>query len=235
MIIVIFVKSYFDVVAHLDMEASMRSKEKIGFVLMAILATLFMVLACDSQVRIAWTLYLIGLVLSALLGILFVLKIVLKITPKIKDIAEVPQLLEALNKVLHEHLDAAMTEKNTNDISEAPVFSRNVDHEVRDILEKLSSDYVMSWLQPLLEDTHLVNDVDKKLKRDVWAALKKLNERLSNIDKVQLLSSDLIQRTTEHFTRLRTSTQEALNGNGNKQGIETRLDGPLYVKKPPKY
>jgi len=83
MIIVIFVKSYFDVVAHLDMEASMRSKEKIGFVLMAILAPLFMVLACDSQVRIAWTLYLIGLVLSALLGILFVLKIVLKITPKI--------------------------------------------------------------------------------------------------------------------------------------------------------
>ena len=59
------------------------SKEKIGFVLLAILATLFMVLACDSQVRIAWTLYLIGLVLSALLGILFVLKIALKITPKI--------------------------------------------------------------------------------------------------------------------------------------------------------
>ena len=140
MIIVIFVKLYFDLVAHLNMEASMRSKEKIGFVLMAILAALFMVLVCDSQVRIAWTLYLIGLVLSALLGILFVLKIVLKITPKIKDIAEVPQLLEALNKVLHEQLAAGMTEKNTNDISEAPVFSRNVDHEVRDILEKLSSD-----------------------------------------------------------------------------------------------
>ena len=207
----------------------MRSKEKIGFVLMAIFATLFMVLACDSQVRIAWTLYLIGLVLSALLGILFVLKIVLKITPKIKDIAEVPQLLEALNKVLHEHLDAAITEKNTSDISEAPVFSRNVDHEVRDILEKLSNDYVMSWLQPLLEDTHLVNDVDKKLKRDVWAVLKKLNERLSNIDKVQLLSSDLIQRTTEHFTRLRTSTQEALNGNGNKEDPVVEFHVPAYL------
>ena len=120
------------------------------------------------------------------------------------------QLLEALYTLLNETLDE--TNKKKGDISEAPVFSRNVDQEVRDILDKVINDYIMSWLQPLLEDAHSIKDIDMKLKRDMWIALKKLNERLSNIDKVQLLASDIIQRTTEHFSRLRLSMQEANKG-----------------------
>ena len=189
-------------------------KDRLGNLLslavLVLAALIMMILNYDRQIHISWSLYLIGLLLSAILGILFILKIVLTISPKIMSVPEVPQLLEALYTLLNETLDD--TNKKKGDISEAPVFSRNVDQEVRDILDKVINDYIMSWLQPLLEDAHSIKDIDMKLKRDMWIALKKLNERLSNIDKVQLLASDIIQRTTEHFSRLRLSMQEANKG-----------------------
>ena len=147
-------------------------KDRLGNLLslavLVLAALIMMILTYDRQIHISWSLYLIGLLLSAILGILFILKIVLTISPKIMSVPEVPQLLEALHVLLTEKLDTNDANKKKGDISEAPVFSRNVDQEVRDILDKLVNDYVMSWLQPLLEDLHTIKEIDTKLKRDMW-------------------------------------------------------------------
>jgi len=190
--------------------------------------SVLLLFACD--INISWSLYVIGLLLSAILGILFMVKIVLEITPEIKDAPEVPQLLEALHALLNEDLDINDKKKCDAVQAVAPVFSRNVDHEVGDILNKLIRDYVMTWLAELLADAYLIKDVEAKIKRDSWIALKKLNERLCNIDKVQLLASDIIQRTTEHFSRLRISTQEALAGVASKDAhdIVVNFQVPVY-------
>lgn len=81
------------------------------------------------------------------------------------------------------------------------MFSRNVDKEVAVFIQKIIDNYVLNWLRPLLEDPEAVGDIEAKFKRDLWKALKKLNERLLQVDKVQLLASDVIQKLTEHFSR----------------------------------
>ena len=62
----------------------------------------------------------------------------------------------------------------------------------------------MSWLEPLIrEDQKSLKNIRDIIMGDFWEAFKRLNERLSNIDKVQFVACEMIKKVTEHFERIR--------------------------------
>ena len=62
----------------------------------------------------------------------------------------------------------------------------------------------MSWLEPLIrEDQKSLKNIHDIIMGDFWEAFKRLNERLSNIDKVQFVACEMINKVTEHFERIR--------------------------------
>ncbi len=161
-----------------------------------------------SSLDIYWSLYILGLVSSALMGIVLYLMIIWQISPKIKESNHISQVVQDLIASLTEEL--ALTRENKSGYEPTPVFSRLVDNEVNHIVNDTIKYYVLSWLQPLLrDDSQALGEIEELLKKDAWIALKRLNERLIRIDKVQLLASDVIQKVTEHFSRLRLASENS--------------------------
>ena len=125
----------------------------------------------------------------------------MQISPKIKESLKAPKSLEAFRHIILE-AEKDHQAKSAATTTPQPIYSRNTDREIKNIIDKLIEEHVRVWLKPLLVDS-ATTEIESMIKIDIWIALKRLNERLSQIDKVQLLATDLIQKITEHFARLR--------------------------------
>ena len=176
---------------------------------LAVLVVILGVIIClASQSGICWSFYFLGLLLSAMFGVLVYIQIIPRISPKIKNPPQQKPLFPQIIKAATENLDDL-----TN-----PVFSRNVDCQINLIIQRLITDYISPWIQPLMMESSL-DEVNSMLKRDIWIALKELSQRLSQVDKVHLISTEMVQKVTEHFARLRLATDEAL-ANGKEADFQ---------------
>ena len=180
------------------METAASAKK--GFVASAFFALFFA--WSFSQFDVNWSLYFLGIFFSAALGVLIYVKIALQICPRIKERVPChPLILEALQS-------KEETKYEEESKEDSIVFSRNVDNQINIIVQNVIEDYVLCWLKPLIGEN---DTVEIKLKRDIWSALRKLNDRLTQVDKVQLLASDLVQKLTEHFSRIREAKERHQN------------------------
>ena len=158
---------------------------------------------------ITWSLYILGIVISCILGALIYIKIALDISPPIKQTEEIPKILETFHNAIIECMKEVSDEnsKKTPDSKEViavhPVFSRNIDKEINILLQKFMNEYILSWLGPLISDEKSKNEIQELIRYDFWETMKRLNERLSKIDKVNFLACEITKKVTEHFERIR--------------------------------
>ena len=158
---------------------------------------------------LSWSLFFIGSILSGLLGTLVYIKIVLQISPKITaDHCHGGSRIESTTKTSMQS-SGGDAEINQN----APIFSRNIDKEVNDVIDKIWEKYFLSWLLPLLRTAEASDQVKDIIVKDIWTALGRLNDRMTEVDKVRLLSNDLVQKLTQHFSSIRLASAQAIVSN----------------------
>ena len=121
----------------LDMEA--KSIASIG---MALVASIIGINSfCYGQgISISWSLYFLGILMSAILGTLIYLKIALDVSPPIRQNPKNCKLLELFHAAIIESLPGENKENSTCqkmiESKVCPVFSRNIDKEIEVTLQK---------------------------------------------------------------------------------------------------
>lgn len=155
--------------------------------------------------NMSWSLFLSGAVMSAFLGILAYVRIVLQISPKILDNIIDANRINRQTSWIERILDRENSKQPFGGC--APIFSRNIDKEINAIIDNALEDF--EWLLYLLLKNEKkgsessIEEVKHLVKRDLWFALSQLNARLSRVEKVRLLANDVVQKVTEHFAQIR--------------------------------
>ena len=158
---------------------------------------------CISTIfAFSWSLYVFGLFLSCVFGILIYVKIALDVSPPIKVDVKTPKILEAFHSVILECIksDERMVAQHASK-REAPVFSRNIDKEINFLFGRILDDYLLSCIGPLINDEESKNNIRNIILSDLWEALQRLERRLSEIEKVHFLVNDVSKKVTQHFER----------------------------------
>lgn len=95
-----------------------------------------------------------------------------------------------------------MMEKNSEPYEEQKrvVISRNIDNAVREVMDHVIQDFVLSWYTDLSQDQQTVVNA---IKNDAWIVVENLTTRLSKLDKVKLMTQDVIEITYKHFNKIR--------------------------------
>ena len=108
--------------------------------------------------NVSSSLFLTGAILSALLGILTYVKIILQASPKIWDsINDNNRVKRRASWIERRILDGYDDDNSKETPWNAPVFSRNIDKEINDFFEKAVDEHLLSTLESVL---HLDNDTD---------------------------------------------------------------------------
>ena len=158
---------------------------------------------CISTVfAFSWSLYVFGLFLSGVFGILIYVKIALDVSPPIKVDVKTPKILEAFHSVILESIksDERMIAQHASK-KEAPVFSRNIDKEINSLMSKILEDYLLSGIGSLINDEESKNNIRNIILSDLWEALQRLERRLSEIDKVHFLVNGLYTMQSKKCSR----------------------------------
>lgn len=78
--------------------------------------------------------------------------------------------------------------------------------ELNAIFDLVSRDYILYWFGDLMvSDTEL----RRLLKRDFWAAVTALCDRIAKVDLVKLLAVDIVRKVTRHFEKIRTARESS--------------------------
>ncbi|PIK36408.1 putative sorting nexin-25 [Apostichopus japonicus] len=83
------------------------------------------------------------------------------------------------------------------------VVSRSVDKSVKEVFELVVRDFIISWYRDIGKDEDMFLDA---LEEDVWEFVDNLQRRLRNVDKVHLLTSDIVLKLLEHFQMLKETS-----------------------------
>ncbi|CAB3359141.1 Hypothetical predicted protein [Cloeon dipterum] len=86
-----------------------------------------------------------------------------------------------------------------------------VDAVLQQVLDNALRDSLAELLQGLCAN---IDQITELLKEDIWEGIKKLHERLSQVDQTQLVACDMITRVTTHFERLRLAQAAAIRVGG---------------------
>ncbi|XP_078326313.1 sorting nexin-25-like isoform X2 [Crassostrea virginica] len=80
------------------------------------------------------------------------------------------------------------------------VISRNVDSALQEVLDLVTRDYIMSWYSDLSKDHDAFLN---SLRCDLWAMIDTLTNRLRRIDKMKLITEDVVLIIHKHFQEVR--------------------------------
>lgn len=152
-------------------------------------------------------LFLLGFLASAMLGLSCYISLAITMSPRHKSSLPVPKCLDDFQSDLIKSLAEDLEKSQTEPQDVAPVISRNVDQEINEVIDILTQQYVSSWLSNLVNNLD-VTEVKMLIKRDAWTAIASLSDRLSRIDHVRLLASDMVRKVTDHFERIRLLLQQ---------------------------
>jgi sorting nexin-25 len=200
-----------------------------GTVGVALFAVMSFFVWSSSGVDISWSLFFFGALVSCIFGVMAHITLRIEMSPKCNKYVQPPKILESFHNLILSAIEEEDEKRTSKDESEAPVFSRNIDKEINGILHNLIDDNVSAWLGPLLrseENTDSLDEVKTMVRRDLWIALKRLSERLSKVDKVHLLASEVMQKVTDHFERIRIAIQQSPS---NKDDEEIKVDFPIHA------
>ncbi|XP_052089463.1 sorting nexin-25-like isoform X1 [Mytilus californianus] len=95
-----------------------------------------------------------------------------------------------------------MMEKKSETLEEQKkvVVSRNIDNAVREVMDFVIRDFILSWYTELSVDQTTATNA---IKNDMWVVLENLSTRLSKIDKVKVMTQDVMELTYQHFNKIR--------------------------------
>ncbi|XP_062594702.1 sorting nexin-25-like isoform X2 [Saccostrea cucullata] len=80
------------------------------------------------------------------------------------------------------------------------VITRNVDGALQEVLDLIMRDYIMSWYADLSKDHEAFLS---SLRSDIWVMIESLTNRLKKIDKMKLITEDVILKIHKHFQEIR--------------------------------
>ncbi|XP_032234354.2 sorting nexin-25 [Nematostella vectensis] len=84
------------------------------------------------------------------------------------------------------------------------LVSRSIDQSIQEVFDFFVRDFCLSWFRVLGKDEAAFVDL---MTEELWAITSNVVERLKNVDKVNFLSSDLVDILTNHFQSLRLADQ----------------------------
>ena len=222
----------------------------VGLVAVAIAV---IVLRGPEEGRFSFSLFMLGALSSACFGVLCYISLALRISPRSNSYVPFPKMLQNLHDTITSDLideDNAKAANSKKNKASPPVFSRHIDKEIDGLVDQILENHVSSWLDPLVSQPRLAkndqmedaNDEAEEVKnmiRDVvWFALKGLNDRLSKVDKVHFLASDVVAKVTEHFEKIRITTTASAaasessgtgaGGSGSASAETPAAEFPIY-------
>ncbi|KAJ8298069.1 hypothetical protein KUTeg_024600 [Tegillarca granosa] len=84
------------------------------------------------------------------------------------------------------------------------VISRNIDLAIQEVMDLIVRDFILTWYRDLSRDQDtFVNAV----RSDMWELVETVSGRLTKIDKMKFITSDVVQKIQSHFTDIRHATK----------------------------
>ncbi|XP_061183627.1 sorting nexin-25-like [Saccostrea echinata] len=80
------------------------------------------------------------------------------------------------------------------------VITRNVDGALQEVLDLIMRDYIMSWYADLSKDHEAFIG---SLRSDIWVIFESLTNRLKKIDKMKLITEEVVLKIHKHFQEIR--------------------------------
>ncbi|XP_014666019.1 PREDICTED: sorting nexin-25-like isoform X2 [Priapulus caudatus] len=117
---------------------------------------------------------------------------------QVEDVYRSPSR-ELFIKILEEE-ERKQQEENRDAHAHPVIISLAVDQALGEAIQLTMRDYVISWYQEISNDT---NEFSKVLEADVWEMLQQLTKKSRDIDKVQVISQDVVQKLCDHFRSIR--------------------------------
>jgi sorting nexin-25 len=149
--------------------------------------------------RLHVAIYCAGAVASAILGAIAYMTLRIKLSPKTTAKTSLPGLVVAMQQETCERIFQASEHRDRADKS-AVVISRSIDQALSDVIDVICREHVMRWLKDMATSP---DSIRAGVKRDLEVAAHGLAERLSRVDHVSLLATDVLRKITEHFERVR--------------------------------
>ncbi|KAH9425817.1 sorting nexin 25 [Dermatophagoides pteronyssinus] len=125
---------------------------------------------------------------------------------------------------------SSSSSSSTSKFNDRIVMTKEIDKLLCKIVDKIVEYYVMTWYRPLIDsslsssvhDTNcpetkrqLVERLHTLLRNDIWILLSCFIDRLYNVNHIQFISQDLIQRVRKHFQNINHNhNQKEDNDNG---------------------
>ena len=212
-----------------------------------------------QSLNVSVLLYILGAIASAAFGSLSWISLRLYSSPKFKvnenslglpkHIADFQRSIieDIINSRLDQscHLEECKENEDGTECSlssGAPIVSRNIDHEINEIIDSIFNYYIGSWMEDLLFDgkqernnctckdgisssspcsgcnkfqlNDSLEELHKIFRHDSWFVIRNVCERLKGVDWVKFLSYDLVKKVTEHLEKIRVTS----DANGSSTG-----------------
>lgn len=108
----------------------------------------------------------------------------------------------AVTRELLEKLMELQAEKKSK--PKKVVISRNIDLAIQEVMDFVVRDFILTWYKDLSRDQDtFVNAV----RSDMWELVENVSSRLTKVDKMKFITSDVIHKIHTHFTDIRHATK----------------------------
>ena len=150
-------------------------------------------------------LLLTGLVSSVALCVLTYFIVRIRFSPKHRVNFSFPPNVQKIQEMILSNIEAR--QKNVP-INEELRISRNIDQSINDLIELTSKEYILYYFEHLIDGSG-GQKAKSALKKDIWTVIDNLTERLSKMDRVKFLSTDVVKKITLHFEKIRLSMESS--------------------------
>ena len=106
-------------------------------------------------------------------------------------------------------LEIMTKEYNRHYYSPRTVISRQMDKSLQEVIDLVIRDFCLSWFRDIGKDEMAFVEI---LNKEFWSIIENVVERLKNVDLVNFLANDVVNRLTTHFQDLRLSDARIMSG-----------------------
>ena len=168
----------------------------------SIVVVAFLISTGILQMIFSWIYVSVVLLMSIISGISIVLlhgKHRVPPTPRpSREQLQVKRTLEMMTKEYNRHYYIPKT-----------VISRQMDKSLQEVIDLVIRDFCLSWFRDIGKDETAFVEI---LNKEFWKIIENVVERLGNVDLVNFLANDVVNRLTTHFQDLRLSDARTLPG-----------------------
>ncbi|XP_037094661.1 sorting nexin-25-like isoform X2 [Pollicipes pollicipes] len=145
-----------------------------------------------------WPRLLFGIacVLSVLVGAVLAVWVHLKLGKLQKVPVKRPVPVDLVKNILK----SASKRDNTESYQRPPIISRSVDEVIAEIVNHVVEDFFTSWYSQLASEPEAQAEL---IKNELWESLRRLRDRLSAIDEVNFIATNVFNKIKQHFQRIR--------------------------------